>query len=75
MIKVQESMGGKLVGLCEFFKGPMKLGNDPLPKGRTFSPPPWKFVVLHYRRDGSGWARVRVCKGDMRIIAGWISVT
>ena len=51
----------------------MKLGNDPLPKGRTFSPPPWKFVVLHYRRDGGSWARVRVCKSDMGIIARWIS--
>ena len=47
MIKVQESMGtgnegswravGWSVGLCEFFKGPMKLGNDPfLAKGTNF---------------------------------------
>ena len=66
---------GWSVGLCEFFKGPMKLGNDPfLAKGTNFLSTAVEVcgTALH-RRDGGGWARVRVCKSDMGIIAGWIS--
>ena len=71
MIKVQESMGtgnegswravGWSVGLCEFFKGPMKLGNDPfLAKGTNFLS---TAVEVCGTALQEGWRRLGTCQG------------